>query len=102
MNQNKKVGCSSCHKGNNYVNNSASVQNYVVQPVQQVDCGCKSQYQHQYSCVKKNPPQQIIVVKVKEDIGPCCTDDWAYYPYGYEQQAPQFKPCKFNGCNRGH
>lgn len=39
--------------------------------------------------------REIIVIKVKEDIGPCCTDDWAYYT---RPQMP-VKCCRFNSCN---
>lgn len=55
------------------------------------DRGSKSKLQHENHYTKN---QQYVVVVVKEDIGPCCTDDWAYYPQNYTHQ--RGRCCKFN------
>lgn len=75
MSSNKQVGCGNCYGNKPYASNDLNV-------VKTTACNING--------------QEIVVLVVSDDIGPCCTDNWAFYPPNY--QFPKRPPCKFNSC----
>lgn len=83
----KRVGCSSCGHhgyGNNYDHQSLNVS--------------KVYNANANGYVKNIGDQQVVVLVVKDDIGPCCTDKFAYIQPGHIPP----KPCKFRCCSYGY
>lgn len=80
MNANRNVGgCKSCdHSKNHHHDNDYNGLNGVVKT-------------NAYNI----NGQDIIVLVVKDDIGPCCTDAWVP-----EYQVPKRLCCKFNSCSK--
>lgn len=116
MNSSKKVGCSSCsHNYNrhnagmnstnayNAWNANAHNANHAAYPNvynsnthygQHNGCNTCDSYKNANSYNANG--QEYIVVVLKEDDGPCCTDEWAYYKQDHE--VPKRSCCKFNTC----
>lgn len=86
----QSVGCSSC-RNNRYRGGPYGRYPYPNQ-VQTVNVPI------QQNARRVTNTQDVVVVMVKEDIGPCCTDNWAFYGPNY--RPPQPSCCQFNNCNR--